>query len=298
LPYLKKIKKGDIVVMELDSWQLQGFGEAGISPHISVFTNLLSDHLNYYLKGSKDEVEAEQKYFIDKVQIYLNQKNDDYLICGEKIASRIGKIKSQKIITKKGDIPKNWKVKMPGEHNLENIACAIKACEKLGLSQNIIKKGVESFTGVEGRLQFIREFKGVKIYNDTTATTPDATIMALRALGNKNPPKGRASKKIVLISGGADKNLDMSGLVKEMPKYCKEIILLSGTGTEKFQKDFEKQTKDIPVFDNLKEAVSQAIKLCKKGDILLFSPAFASFGMFKNEFDRGDKFVSLIRKLK
>jgi UDP-N-acetylmuramoylalanine--D-glutamate ligase len=291
LPYLKKIKKGDIVVMELDSWQLQGFGEVGISPHISVFTNLLSDHLNYYLKGSKDEVEAEQKYFIDKVQIYLNQKNDDYLICGEKIASRIGKIKSQKIITKKGDIPKNWKVKMPGEHNLENVACAIKACEVYKIPLNIIKKGVESFTGVEGRLQFIREFKGIKIYNDTTATTPDATIMALRALGNKN-------KKIVLISGGADKNLDMSGLVKEMPKYCKEIILLSGTGTEKFKKDFEKQTKDIPVFDNLKEAVSQAVKYCKKGDILLFSPAFASFGMFKNEFDRGDKFVSLIKKLK
>jgi UDP-N-acetylmuramoylalanine--D-glutamate ligase len=291
LPYLKKIKKGDIVLMELDSWQLQGFGESGISPHISVFTNLLADHLNYYLKGSKDEVEAEQKYFTDKAQIYLNQKNNDYLICGDKISNRIGKIQSQKIITNKNIVPKTWKVKIPGEHNLENIACAIKACEAIGLSQNIIKKGVETFTGVEGRLQFIREFKGIKIYNDTTATTPDATIMALRALGNK-------TKKLVLICGGADKNLNMSGLLKEIPLFCKETVLLSGGGTEKLKTDFPKQTKNMSEFGNLKEAVVTAIKSCKQGDILLFSPGFASFGLFKNEFDRGDKFVSLIKRLK
>jgi UDP-N-acetylmuramoylalanine--D-glutamate ligase len=291
LPYLSKIKKGDILLMELDSWQLQGFGEAGISPHISVFTNLLPDHLNYYLKGSKDEVEAEQKYFEDKAKIYLNQKSEDYLICGEKISKRIGKIKSYKIVANKEMVPKSWKVKIPGEHNLENIACAIKACEAFNVPLNIIKKGVESFIGVEGRLELIREYKGIKIYNDTTATTPGATVMALRALGNKD-------KKIVLISGGADKNLDMSGLIKEIPKFCKETFFLSGSGTEKLKNDFSKQMKDMSDFKNLKEAVMVAIKMCKKGDILLFSPAFASFGMFKNEYDRGDKFVQIIKKLK
>jgi UDP-N-acetylmuramoylalanine--D-glutamate ligase len=155
----------------------------------------------------------------------------------------------------------------------------------------IVKKAVENFGGVEGRQEFIREYKGIKIYNDTTATTPDATIMALKALADKN-------KKLVLISGGADKNLGMADLMKEIPKYCKKVILLSGTGTEKLKVDFPKQTKYFVEFDNLKDAVKEGINKCEKGDTLVLSPAFASFGMFKNEFDRGDQFDALIKKLK
>jgi UDP-N-acetylmuramoylalanine--D-glutamate ligase len=290
LPHLKNIKSGDIVVMELDSWQLQGFGEAKISPHISVFTNLMSDHLNYYLKVSKDEVEAEEKYFNDKANIYLNQDGEDFLICGEKISARIGKIKSQKIIASKNIVSKGWKLKIKGEHNLENIACAIKACEVLSVPMSIIKKGVESFKGVEGRQEFLREYKGIKIYNDTTATTPDATIMALRALGDKN-------KNLVLLMGGADKNLDMSGLMKEIPKFCKAVVTLSGTGTEKLVKDFPNEIRGMIEVNNLKEAVKIALGLCQKGDNLVLSPAFASFGMFKNEFDRGEQFVKIIKGL-
>jgi UDP-N-acetylmuramoylalanine--D-glutamate ligase len=284
LALLKDIKGGDIVVLEMDSWCLHGLGEIKKSPQISVFTNLMPDHLNFYLKDSKDEGEAMEKYFTDKAQIYLHQKTEDYLICGEKIAPRIGKINSQKIIAKKASVPKNWKIKIPGDHNLENIACAIAVAGVLKIDEKIIKKAVEKFTGVEGRLQLIREYKGIEIYNDTTATTPDATIMALRALGVK--------KNIVLILGGADKSLDMSALVKEIPKYCKSTVWLAGSGTDKicFKKDF--------IFDNLIKAVEKAVGLCKRGDILLFSPAFASFGMFKNEYDRGDKFMKLIKGLK
>ncbi len=274
-----------VVVMELDSWQLQGFGDTKISPNISVFTNLMSDHLNYYLKGSQDEKEAEERYFMDKAQIYLNQKAGDYLICGEKIASRIGKINSQKIIAKKGSVPKAWKIKIPGDHNLENIACAMAVAEVLKIDEKIIKKAVEGFMAVEGRLQLIREYKGIKIYNDTNATTPDATMMALRALGGKN-------KKIVLIMGGADKSLDMSALVQEIPRCCKKVFLLDGTGSAKLN------IEAVIKCGDLKSAVLGAIKAGKKGDSLLFSPAFASFGMFKNEYDRGDKFMKLIKALK
>ncbi len=303
LALLKFIKPGDLVVLELDSWCLHGMGDIHKSPNVSVFTNLMPDHLNFYLKNSKDEREAMEKYFTDKAQIYLNQNKEDFLICGEKISKRIGKTKSQpsqiknkfdgprKIIAKKVDVPKSWKLKIKGEHNLENIACAIKACEALNISAKSIKKGVENFTGVEGRLEFVKNYKGIKIYNDTTATTPDATIMALRALADKK-------SKIVLICGGADKGLDMSGLVKEILKYSKSVILLSGSGSLKLKQDFPKQTKEMPLVDNLKEAVLQVIKLCQKGDTLLFSPAFASFGMFKNEYDRGDQFMKLIKALK
>ncbi len=294
LSLLSKIKSGDMVVMELDSWCLHGMGEIKKSPQISVFTNLMKDHLNFYLKMVADPTplklrgaRAMQKYFLDKAQIYLNQNQDDYLICGEEISKQIGKIKSHKIVAEASDVPKNWKIKIPGEHNLKNIACAIKACEVLGVPLNIIKKGVENFAGVPGRLQLIRELRGIKIYNDTTATTPDGTIAALRALQGET-----LKKRIVLIIGGADKGLDMMGLLKVIPKYCKKVFLLDGTGSAKL--DLPKAIRCV----SLKEAVNGAMKECKKGDILLLSPAFASFGMFKNEYDRGDQFDALINGLK
>jgi UDP-N-acetylmuramoylalanine--D-glutamate ligase len=256
-----------------------------------------------------------EKYFTDKSQIYLHQTKDDFLICGEKIAEKIGKINShpsqiknkfdgaRKIITRASDVPKDWKVKIPGDHNLENIACAIAVARVLKIEEKIIKKAVENFIGVEGRLEFLREYKGIKIYNDTTATTPDATIVALKGLNDSiYNLQSTGYKKIILILGGADKNLDMSGLVKEIPKYCKSVILLSGTGTIKIENEKIKMQNENPKLkinktENLKKAVTEAIKECKRGDTLLFSPAFASFGMFKNEFDRGEQFVKIIKKL-
>ncbi len=289
LPLLKKVKSGDIVVMELSSWQLQGWGDSKMSPHISVFTNFMDDHLNYYKKISKSEEEAKAKYFYDKSSIYINQKEKDFLICGEGMGNKKIETLGIKIISKKEDVPKNWKLKIKGEHNLENIASAIKVAEILNVSEKIIKKVVENFAGVEGRQEFLREYKGIKIYNDTTATTPDATIVALKSLQGGT----LKDRNIVLIMGGADKTLDMSELVKEVPKYCKKVILLPGTGTEKLGGKI-----DGVLVKSLKEGLIEALKWVNKGDILLFSPAFASFGMFKNEFDRGEKFVKLVKKLK
>lgn len=277
LALLDKIKKNDIVVMELDSWQLQGFGDSKISPHISVFTNLLADHMNYY-KGNM------AKYLKDKTNIYKYQKVDDYLITGKEIAK---KIKRKSIVTK--PLPKNWKLKIAGEHNRENAALAYDAASAAGVPQRIIKKVIENFKGVEGRLEYMKTVRGVKIYNDNNATTPDATIMALRALGSK-------SKNIVLIMGGADKGLDMKQFLKEIPKYCKAVILLAGTGTNKLTS--YKLQANTEYTSSLKEALQKAFSIAKKTDIILFSPAFASFGMFKNEYDRNDQFASLVKKIK
>ncbi|MBL7045143.1 MAG: UDP-N-acetylmuramoyl-L-alanine--D-glutamate ligase [Parcubacteria group bacterium] len=280
LPLLKKAKKGDIIVMELDSWQLQGFGESKISPHIAVFTNLLRDHMNYY-KGSMS------KYFQDKANIYKYQKKGDYLIAGKEITK---KIKAKKIVPKALPNPPagGWKLKIAGEHNRENAALALEAAKKVGVSERVVKKVLENFKSVEGRLEYMKTVKGVKIYNDNNATTPDATIMALKALGSKK-------KNIVLIMGGADKGLDMIKLLKEIKKYCKTVVLLSGTGTDKLKTIW---LSDSQIVDNLKDAVKLAIQESKKDDIILFSPAFASFGLFKNEYDRNDQFVGIIKKLK
>jgi UDP-N-acetylmuramoylalanine--D-glutamate ligase len=286
LPLLKKAKKGDIIVMELDSWQLQGFGENKISPHIAVFTNLMRDHMNYY-KNSMS------KYFNDKANIYKYQKKGDYLIAGKEIAN---KIKNTSTNTKDCllslqrtvlCVPKTWKLKVVGEHNRENAAFAMEVAKVAGVSQSIIKKTLENFKGVEGRLEYMKTLRGVKIYNDNNATSPDATIAALKALGSKD-------KNIVLIIGGADKGLDMSKLMKEIPKYCKYVVLLAGSGTDKLKK-LKVENKEV---DNLKDGIMLAIKNAKRGDTVLFSPTFASFGIFKNEYDRNDQFVDIIKKLK
>ena len=291
LPLLKKAKIGDIVILELDSWQLQGFGDAKLSPHVSVFTNFLPDHLNYY-KGDMS------KYFDDKANIFKYQKDDEVLIVGEQASKEIksrfkGKIKSEVLIAKKNIVPKNWKIKIPGEHNRANIACAILACQELDVPKDAIKKGVESFLGVPGRLELVRTVGGVKYYNDTTATTPDGNRVALLALSDKK------KRNIILIAGGADKNLDYSEMAKLVHKTAKGLVLIEGAATEKLLSLIPKNTSyPVCIVDNMKEAVDTARDFARKGDTVLLSPGAASFGVFKNEFDRGDQFVKLVRKLK
>jgi len=301
LPLLEKVKEGDVVVMELDSWKLQGFGDAKISPRVAIFTNFYRDHLNYY-KGDM------KKYFGDKSNIFKYQKNGDALIAGQSAKGAIGKhykgkIKSNVIEIGKKYFPKSWRPLILGEHNKENIAFAIKACEALGISKEDIKKAVEKFKGVPGRLEFVREIKGVKYYNDTTATTPEAAIAALRALNSRN---------VILLAGGADKKLDYKELAEEIPKFVKTLILFKGEASEKILKELRndcdchsRESGNPDCFDSkkihkyvssMKEVVKIAQSNAKNGDIILLSPAAASFGVFQNEFDRGEQFCYLVNR--
>ena len=183
------------------------------------------------------------------------------------------------------DVPLPWRLKIPGEHNRYNAALSLAAARVLGIEEEHSKQGIESFEGVEGRLQLVKEINGVKVYDDTTATVPEATIAGLHALGEK--------KNIILILGGADKGLAMGELLKEIPKYCKKVLLLEGTGTDRIKNDLH----DIMIYHNIADAVEDALKMAQPEDILLFSPAFASFGMFKNEYDRGDQFNAAIQSI-
>ena len=289
LPLLKKVKSNDIVVMELDSWQLQGFADAKISPNIAVFTTFLPDHQNYY----KNDME---KYFSDKANIYRWQKDEDCLIAGVKTAKLIkekekNSLKSRIIIADGKNIPRGWKIKLLGEHNLANVALAAEAARKLGVKESTIKKTVEKFKGLPGRLEFIREAKGVKFYNDTTATTPEAVMAALDSLKES---KG----KIILISGGADKNLEYDGYAKVVKKSVKVLALFRGLASNKIISELGKTKFPVEVFDNMKAAMKFAVANAKNGDIVLLSPGAASFGVFKNEFDRGDQFNKAVKKLR
>jgi len=300
LPLLKKVNKGDILVCELDSWQLQGFGEDKMSPHISVLTSFMPDHMNYY----KDSME---KYFDDKANIFKYQKKDDILIIrpgmkkfiplghshtGE--AKHIGKLIT---VNKKNVV--DWKFIVPGEHQRENLACAVEVARQFDIPEANIKKIVKDFQGVEGRLQLLRIYKGIKIYNDNNATTPEAVMAGIEALKSNK-------KNIVLICGGADKKLNLTSFVKAVNNNCKAVSLIPGTGTDILLKDYKLKIPN-EVGKDFKDVIIKALKFAlghsptgeaKKGDIILFSPAFASFGMFNNEYERNDLFMKIIKSLK
>src|SRR3989344_455090 len=292
LALLPEVTRDSIALMELDSWQLEGFGEAKISPNIAMFTTFYPDHMNYYGSTSLTTSKAMDAYLADKAQIFLNQKPEDTLVVSTQVApiikEKYGKrIVSRVVIADSAKFPKGWKLQIPGEHNKLNAMCAIEAARALGIDEEIIRKAVENFKGMPGRLEFLREIKGVKIYNDTTATTPEATIAALHALN-----VGFRKPYILLIAGGADKGLDMSGLIAELSK-CKKVILLAGTGTNRIKERLPKSS----IYGTIGEALEAVLAGAESGDIILFSPASASFGMFKNEFDRGDQFNELVKKL-
>lgn len=291
LQLLREVKEDSLAVFELDSWQLQGFGWAELSPQVAVFTTFMDDHLNYY----KNDTDA---YFADKANIFLYQDESGTLVTTPKVFERIKEFARGKDITLGQEvvladtsiIPEDAHLTMPGEHNRLNAALAVGACRALGLSDEEIFEALPSFPGVEGRLELIATTdKGVRIYNDNNATTPQATIAGLEAVGGE--------KNVILIAGGADKSIDVAPLALSITQRCKNAILLAGSGTDKLIPLIHGGEVGVSVFDDIETAVSEAIRLSSSGDTILFSPAFASFGLFTNEYDRNDKFVAAVEKV-
>jgi UDP-N-acetylmuramoylalanine--D-glutamate ligase len=283
LALLRDVTPDSLAVFELDSWQLQGFGEERISPQVAVFTSFMPDHMNYY----HDDMET---YFGDKAQIFLNQDSHGALVTTREVfeyahgyARRHGlTISGEVILTDLSTLPDSLVLAMPGVHNRMNAALATETLRALSLSDEQIFAGLSSFRGVPGRLEFMGERQGVKIWNDNNATTPDATVEGLRAVSE--------GKNIVLIMGGADKGLALEGLVREVGRSAKEVVLLQGTGTLRVQEHFP----HAKVAATVEEALARAIELSESGDSILFSPAFASFGLFQNEYERNDAFVKAV----
>ncbi|MDB5245578.1 MAG: UDP-N-acetylmuramoylalanine--D-glutamate ligase [Parcubacteria group bacterium] len=283
LALLPEVIPESIAVLELDSWQLQGFGEAQISPQIAVFTTFFPDHLNYY----NDNLDT---YLADKANIFLFQKPGDTLVLGAQCAGLIqgkysGLMQGWTSLVGADDLPSDWKLRVPGEHNRYDAALARRAAQAFEVDDDVIRTALEGFTGVPGRLEFVATVDGVDYYNDTTATTPEATQAALTALGQKY------AGRVIAIMGGADKAIDMAELLKAIPENTLRVELLAGTGTDRIRNELP----DAEVFDNLIAAVGNARRHAQPGDAILLSPGFASFGMFKNEYDRGDQFNAIVK---
>lgn len=307
LENLKFLKEGDFVVMELDSWVLQGFGDIEFSPHIAVFTTFMPDHMNYY-KGDM------QEYFLDKANIFRYQNSKDVFVLTEQIEDDVKKYipdftsQAHAVVVGEKDFEQDERIfsrKIIGKHNQIPVSLAVRAARALDIGEEATKDAVENFTGVKGRLELIKEIGGIKIYNDTTATTGDAAAAAVRAV-EEVLEKDNASGRMVLLTGGRDKELDMTKCLEALQDVwekglAREIIFLQDettTGTNRVLKEKEesvgKYSFAYMTADSLEKAVEQAKSVAKQGDIVILSPGFTSFGMFLNEYDRGDRFVVAI----
>ena len=196
-------------------------------------------------------------------------------------------------------------IRLKGEHNISNVVAAISVAKLYNVSNKSIRKILSKFKGLEGRFELIKIINGVKYINDTAATIPEASLAALASFFSK--------KNIILIAGGADKNLDFNQLAEMILKKVKALILLEGTATLKLKKSVERQMeltggqlKIIGPLNNMKEAVTEAKNEAEENGssaeltrgIVLLSPACASFGLFRHEFERGKAFNKAVDSLK
>jgi len=263
LEILPRIKKKTKVVLELSSFELENLKK---SPKVAVITTLFPDHLNRY-KNFKDYVNA-------KKSIFKYQNKNDILV-----------LNKDDIETKKLCLEAKSKVCF---FKGSNISAAVLVAELFKISKKDIKKVLSNFKGVPHRQEFIAEKKGIKYFNDTTATNPEAVIFAIETFRKRFP-----KSKIILIAGGEDKKLIYRSLARKIKRDVDYVVLLPGTGSNKLKKDLSKL---YPV-KSMNQAVRKASYLAQKGDIVLLSPGAASFNLFENEFDRGNQFVKAVKKL-
>jgi UDP-N-acetylmuramoylalanine--D-glutamate ligase len=284
LEQLDRIGPQTDVVLELSSFQLEGLEVLETSPRAAVLTNLLVDHLNRY--ASLDE------YFEAKRNIFRYQGADGILAVNrdDPRSRRMAELAPGYVVWygREDDVPGADRARLRGEHNRSNMAAAAAMASALGVEREVIAGAIAAFPGVPYRQEFIRQVDGVQFVNDATATTPDATLAALAVF----------DEPVVLIAGGADKELDFGPLgraIREAGDRIRAVILLDGSATDKLAAAIGQ--KVVGRFDNLQAAVVRAKELAAPGDVVLLSPGCASFGMFRHEFDRGDQFNAIVRSL-
>lgn len=305
LQVLGQLKVKSLPVLELSSWHLEGMGDYGVSPYMAIVTNVLNDHLNRY-NSFADYKKAKQlivKYQLVNDIAILNADNTHSYSFRKNTKAKTyffslyKKVKGCYLKTDniyfydghKNDLVMSLdKIKLLGKHNLSNILAAVTAAKILGIKNKNITKAVNNFKGVDCRLEFKGKVEGIEVYNDSTSTTPDATLAAIDAL---------AKKRLVLIVGGEDKQLSYTELAHQIRTKVAKTILLTGSGSEKLIKELNKTKysshKLIKDIKSLKQAWELAKESAEEGSVILFSPAAASFNMFNNEFDRARQFDKL-----
>lgn len=303
---LAEINEEDVIVLELSSFQLMNMT---VSPDIAVITNISPNHLNIH-KDYEEYIEAKKNIFKNQKEdgiLVLNYDNEITRDCKKDANGKVvyfsskekledGVIVDKDVIKECEDrirkhIISTKDIHLRGMHNYENVSAAI-AATKSFIDMDTIVSTVNDFKGVEHRIEFIRELDGVKWYNDSIGTSPTRTMAGLNSF----------DEGIVLIAGGYDKHLDYEPLAKPIVEKVKSLILIGQT-SEKIYKvvtdELQEQGKELDIYkcSEFKEIVEVARKVAKLGQVVLFSPASASFDLFKNFAERGNRFKELVNKL-
>ncbi len=305
LSLLPAITADDWVVLELGNWMLEGLHTIRRSPRLAIFTNLLPDHLNAY-DGMDDYGEAKSSIFRYQGpddSAFFNADNTYTLRYGQEAPARdVWYYSPDQRAAWRRDQPDERRpfgyadaIRLRGAHNLGNVQAATLAAERIGVDRATIARAVASFTGVPHRLEVVRTVNGVTWVNDSASTAPMAGVAALRSF----------DQPIVLIAGGNSKNLDPSEFAAEAVARAKRIVLLAGNASDAFAAAIraaalaQSRMDDFleGPYDSLPDAIERAGAAASSGDVALLSPGFTSFGMFLNEFDRGNQFRALVQAL-
>ena len=283
LELLPAIKTTDFVVIEISNFMLEYLDEQKRSPWIAVLTNVLPDHLSRYM-GSM------QAYADVKAVITRHQKPDEVFITSKSntFTQAIAARSPARVLFYDEQTADLTALPLRGEHNTLNALAAVTVCRQLGLDDASILEAIKSFQPLVGRQQFVRERNGVTYINDTTATTPDALLAALQSFHDRT---------LLLIAGGSDKGLDFGAVAQVLPAAVKAIVWLPGEGTQRLKVALKDAKIDQYAVASMEDAVKRAHGLARTGEVVLLSPGCASFGLFKNEFDRGDQFNQAVMAL-
>ncbi|MDD4706225.1 MAG: UDP-N-acetylmuramoyl-L-alanine--D-glutamate ligase [Bacilli bacterium] len=294
--FVSRIKKGDILVIEISSHQLVDFDQ--FKTGIAVLTNLSETHLDFF-KTYDNYVKNKGRIFKyhtkDNLAI-INKNNYDSLLLAKKIASN----KKYFSVSDKADcylenniiyynneeIIKLENIKIKGNHNYENIMCAIMVIKQFNVDNIVINKVLKEFSGVEHRIEYVKEVNKRVFYNDSKSTNVRATQIALRSF--KSP--------VILILGGLDRGFPFDDLKSDI-NYVKEIVCYGET-KNKIKEFADRINISCNVVDNLKQAINKSYELSSPKDIILFSPACASWDQYKDFEERGKEFKKIVNTLK
>lgn len=309
LDTLTEANTSDYVVLELSSFQLQDITH---SPHIAVCLMVVPEHLNWHADLA-EYIDAKTNMFryqnSNDIAVYnaLNTTSRDIAASSAslhaltyavpKIDNEISDsettvlVRDNTIFYNSTPVMSTNDVALLGKHNLENVSAAIAATwDIIEGDSNIIKSVVTSFTGLEYRLQFIREVHGVKYYNDSFSTTPETAIAALNSF----------DQPTIIILGGSDKGIPFDSLVQEVKnRNVKQVLAIGDTGSviAKMLQNVGYESVNTEGLDDMKSIIEKAASLADEGDIVLLSTGCASFDMFKNYKDRGDQFNQAVQAL-
>jgi UDP-N-acetylmuramoylalanine--D-glutamate ligase len=286
---LTEIQSDSYVVLELSSYQCEGFApfvdefrSNKLGPIFSVITNLYPDHLNRY--GTMEAYAAAKKNLLliqTETQVALLNKHNDWTDFFAK------EILSEIVYYDENSLPSDIELLLLGDHNRINAGAIYILAKQMNLDTTSIQKALESFSGVEHRLEFVRSVHNVDFYNDSTATNPDAALVGIKTIAE-------LGKKIVLISGGNDKNMVYDELIDEINRLGLRTAILAGTADQHFKKI--KPELQLGFYSDFEEAITAAYKEAGEG-IVLLSPGATSFNIFRDEFDRGRQFKEIVHSL-